>query len=109
MGGKKEKNKKAKTGLPHGSVVKNLPTNAGHTASIPDPGRSYVLQTNEAQSVPTTSLRSRARELKVLKPTSTLEPVLSNKRRHRNEKPAHRSQRKASMVTETRHGQKINK
>ena len=28
-------------GFPHGSVVKNLPANAGDTGSIPDPGRSH--------------------------------------------------------------------
>ena len=29
-------------GFPGGSVVKNLPANAGDVGSIPDPGRSHV-------------------------------------------------------------------
>ena len=33
-------------GFPSGSVVKNLPTKAGDTGSIPDPGRSHGLQSN---------------------------------------------------------------
>ena len=36
------------------------------------------------------SLRSTAREPQLLKPAG-LEPVLRNKRSHRNEKPAHRN------------------
>ena len=35
-------------GFPGGPVVKNLPANTGDTGSIPDPGRSHVLQSNEA-------------------------------------------------------------
>ena len=30
--------------FPGGSVVKNLPDNAGDTGSIPDPGRSHMLR-----------------------------------------------------------------
>ena len=30
-------------GFPGGSVVKNLPANAGDTGSVPDPGRSHIL------------------------------------------------------------------
>ena len=33
-------------GFPGGSVVKNLPVNAGDMGSIPDPGRFHMLQTN---------------------------------------------------------------
>jgi len=33
-------------GFPGGSVVKNLPVNAGDTSSIPDPGRSHMSQSN---------------------------------------------------------------
>ena len=29
-------------GFPDGSVVKNLPSNAGNMGSIPDPGRSHM-------------------------------------------------------------------
>ena len=33
-------------GFPCGSVVKNLPANAGDKGSIPDPGRSHMLLGN---------------------------------------------------------------
>ena len=33
-------------GFPGGSVVKNLPVNAGDMGSIPDLGRSHTLQSN---------------------------------------------------------------
>ena len=33
-------------GLPGGPVVKNSPLNPGGTGSIPDPGRSHMLQRN---------------------------------------------------------------
>ena len=33
-------------GFPGGSVVKNLPANAGDTSSILDPGRTYPLWSN---------------------------------------------------------------
>ena len=33
-------------GFPSGSVVKNLPANAGDTGSIPDLGRSHMLRSN---------------------------------------------------------------
>ena len=32
--------------FPGGSVVKNLPANAGHMGLIPDPGRSHISQSN---------------------------------------------------------------
>ena len=48
--------------FPGGTVVKNLPANAGHTGSIPGPGRFHILWD-------TTSTEARA-----------LEPVLCNKR-----------------------------
>ena len=32
--------------FPHGSVVKNLPANAGHMGSIPGLGRSHMLWSN---------------------------------------------------------------
>ena len=38
--------KKALGGFPGGSVVKNLPANAGDMASIHDLGRSHILQSN---------------------------------------------------------------
>ena len=33
-------------GFPGGSVIKNLPANAGDAGSTPDPGRSQLLQSN---------------------------------------------------------------
>ena len=33
-------------GFPRGLMVKNSPANAGDTGSIPDPGRSHILQSN---------------------------------------------------------------
>ena len=36
------KKKKNMVGFPGGSVIKNLPDNAGRTGSIPDPGRSHM-------------------------------------------------------------------
>ena len=32
--------------FPSGAMVKNLPAIAGHTGSIPGPGRSHMLQSN---------------------------------------------------------------
>ena len=66
-------------GSPCGAVVKNPPANAGDTGSSPGPGRSHMPQSNWAH-VP-----------QLLKP-ARLEPVLCNKRSHRNEKPAHRNE-----------------
>ena len=37
-----KKKKSSRTRFPGGSVVKNLPANAGHVGSIPGPGRSRV-------------------------------------------------------------------
>ena len=37
-------------GFPDGSVVKNSPASARDMGLIPDPGRSYVLQSNKAHA-----------------------------------------------------------
>ena len=74
--------------FPGGTVVKNPPANAGDTGSSPDPGRSHMPQSKYACVPQLLSLRSSAREPQLLKPTC-LEPVLHNKRSHRNEKPTH--------------------
>ena len=71
-------------------MVKNLPANAGDTGSSPGPGRSHTPQSNKAREPQLLSLCSRAREPQLLKP-ARLEPVLHNKRSHRNEKPVHRN------------------
>ena len=36
--------------FPGGAVVKNLPANAGDTGTSPGPGRSHMLQSNEARA-----------------------------------------------------------
>ena len=58
-------------GFPGGLAVKNTPANAGDTGSIPDLGRFNM-----------------PRATKLPKPMC-LEPMLSNKRNHCNEKPEH--------------------
>ena len=78
-------------GFPGGAVVKNPPANAGDTGSIPGLGRSHMLQSNKARVPQLLSLRSRAREPQLLKP-ARLEPMLRDKRSHRNEKPVHRNE-----------------
>ena len=72
-------------------MVKNSPANAGDTGLSPGPGRSHMPRSNKAGAPQLLSLRSRAREPQLLKPRR-LEPVLHNKRSHRSEKPAHRSE-----------------
>ena len=83
------------TGFPGGTVVENPPANAGDMGSSPGPGGSHMPRSNWARAPQLLSLRSRAREPQLLSPRATtteavrLEPVLRNKRSHRNEKPAH--------------------
>ena len=48
--------------VPGGPVVKNPPANAGDTGSIPGPGRSPMLRSNEAHGPQLLSLCSRAGE-----------------------------------------------
>ena len=88
-------------GFPGGAVVKNPPANAGDTGSSPGPGRSHMPRTNEAHVPQLLSPRATttepvshnywAREPQLLKP-ACLEPVLRDKRSHRNEKPAHHNE-----------------
>ena len=54
--------------LPGGSVVENLPANAEDMGSIPDPGRSHMLQSNWACAPQLLSLCSRAHALQQEKP-----------------------------------------
>ena len=81
--------------FPGGTVVKNLPANAGDTGSSPGQGRSHMPQSNWACAPQLLSLCSRAREPQLLRPPATtteaahLEPMLRSKRSHCNEKPAH--------------------
>ena len=65
-------------GFPGGSVVKNLPANAGDTGSIPDLRRSYVPQSSSAVCHNYWAC-ARAQELQVLNPcVATTEPMCSN-------------------------------
>ena len=66
-------------GFPGGSVVKNLPANAGDVGLIPQ-GRSHMLR--DSKACPPQLLR-----------LHTLEPQLCNKRNHQDEKPAHYNKR----------------
>ena len=69
--------------FPGGAVVKNLPANAGDTGSSPgreDPACRRVIKPP--------SHNYWARMPQILKPKH-LEPVLRNKRSHRNDKPTH--------------------
>ena len=87
-------NKKIKsksTGFPGGAVVTNPPANAGDTGSSPGLGRSHMPRSNQPREPQLLSLRSRACEPQLLKPTR-LEPVLRNKRSHDNEKLAHHNE-----------------
>ena len=75
-------------GFPGGTVVKNPPANAGDMGSSAGPGRSHMPRSNQACVPQLLSLSSRAHVLQLLKPTR-LEPVLRNRRNHRNEKTTH--------------------
>ena len=55
-------------GFPRGSVVKNLPANAGDTGSIPGPGRYHMLWSNYTPAPKLLTWCSRAQELQLLKP-----------------------------------------
>ena len=77
--------------FPGGAVVKNPPANAGDKGSSPGPGSSHMPQSNEARVPQLLSLHSRALKPQLLKP-ACLEPMLRNKRSHRNEKPMQRNE-----------------
>ena len=62
--------------FPGGAVVKNWPVNAGDTGSSPGPGGPHMPRSNEVH------------EPQLQKP-ECLDPMLHNKRSHRNEKPVH--------------------
>ena len=54
--------------FPGGSVVKNLPANAGDTGLVADPGRSHMLQNHQTHARQLLSLCSRVQEPQLLKP-----------------------------------------
>ena len=57
--------------FPGGSLLKNLPANAGDTGSIPGPGSSHMPQSNEACAPQLLTLCSRAPEPQPLSPCAT--------------------------------------
>ena len=79
-------------GFPGGLVVKDLSAYARDTGWIPHPGRSHVLQGNEAHAPQLPSLCSRAWEPQLLSSRATtsktiaLEPVLCNNSEHTQRK-----------------------
>ena len=77
--------------FPGGTVVKNLPVNAGDTGSSLGAGRSHMPRSSYDHAPQLLSLSSRACEPQLLKPMH-LQPVLRNKRGHRNGKPAHHNE-----------------
>ena len=72
-------------------MVKNPPANAGDTGSSPGPGSSHMPRSNEARAPQLLSLSSRAHAPQLQK-LAFLEPLLRNRRSHRNEKPVHRNE-----------------
>ena len=79
-------------GFPGGSVVKNLPGNAGDTHRF-DPRSRKIPHAPEQLSSYATTIELVTPESHLLSPhaatTEVLEPVLRSKRRHCSEKPAH--------------------
>ena len=85
-------------GFPGGAVVGNPPANAGDTGSIPGPGRSHMPGATKpvrhnywACALEPVNHNYWACVLQLLKP-ACLEPVLLNKRSHRNERSTHRNE-----------------
>ena len=88
-------------GFPGGPVVGNLPASAGDTGSSPGPGRSHMSWSNCVPQLPRAALHNCwacalepvshnywARTPQLGRPVC-LEPVLRNRRGHRNERPVH--------------------
>ena len=61
--------------FPGGTVVENLPANAGDTGLSPGPGGSHVLRSSWACAPQLLSLRSRAREPQLQSPRATTTEV----------------------------------
>ena len=96
-------------GFPGGSVLKNLPANAGDTGSIPDPRRFQMPWSNLS---PCVTIAEWAYDLDPRNHNHwspcTIKPVL-HERSGWNEKPVHCNYRKAGAAMRTQHSQKINK
>ena len=96
-------------GFPGGSVLKNLPANAGDTGSIPDPRRFQMPWSNLS---PCITIAEWAYDLDPRNHNHwspcNVKPVL-HERSGWNEKPVHCNYRKAGVAMRTQHSQKINK
>ena len=109
--------------FPGGAVVGSPPASAGDTGSSPGLGGSHMPRSGWARAPQLLSLRSRARKPQLLSPRAQLlkparlEPVLRNKRSHRNKKkkPAHHNKEWPPLAatggspraaTKTQHSQK---
>ena len=68
-----------------------LPMQGTPIRALPWSGRPHRPRSNKVHAPQLLSLRSRAHEPQLVKPVR-LEPVLLNKRSHRNEKPAPRNE-----------------
>ena len=74
-------------GFPGGTVVRNLPANAGDTGSSPGPGRSHMQWSYWAPELQLLSLHSKAREPQLLSPrTATAEAHVPRARALQQEK-----------------------
>ena len=78
-------------------MVKNPPANAGEMATNPSLGRSHMQWNNKTHMTQLLRLRSRAPEATNTKPAN-LEPMLRNKKSHRNEKPLHHKEEYPSLM-----------
>ena len=91
LGGNMDSTKEWRTlvlGFPGGAVAKNLPANAGDTASSPGTGRSHTLRSNYAHAPQLMSLRSRARKPQLLSlHATTTEACMPRARALQQEKP----------------------
>ena len=77
-----KKNKKECRGFSDGSVVKNLPANAGDTGLIPDLGRSHMLWNYSAHVPRLLSLCSRAQEPQLLSPHAAIRETATMRSPH---------------------------
>ena len=90
-------------GFPGGTVVKNLPANAGDTGSSPGLGRSHMPRSNWARATQLLSLRSTAREPQLLSLRATItEGCMSRACAPQGEATAMRSLHTATKSSPTR-------
>ena len=87
-------------GFPDGSVVKNLPANAGDMGLIPGPGRPHVMK--QLSPCATTTETERPRILAAQPET----PLRGEACATREQPPPHRHERKTRAATKTLHSHK---